>query len=227
MSRVALPLLLVALVAVAPASAFPYAPASCKGPGISNTPAVMRVIRKDAYMLFGDGTPGSYTGPIAHGKAYRGNGGYKLEVIGAGNPGATVTVNVVGKPYLGFIIHSLTPGAVFTGFNQTTTQWLLCDINEKYALAEPSTVPTGTIGHTGSVVDSNGIAIPVNITAQLQLPTVVRSNVHLQWFIVKQIKLNPYVHGYDGKDRSIWYGPFWTSINMRNKRSSGRRRAVQ
>lgn len=131
-------------------------------------------------------------------------------------------------------------------------QWLLCDINEKYALAEPSTVPTGTIGHTGSVVDSYGIAVPVNITAraraqpssrqspprvvsarplphqlplpsplltfqprcapsppsakqaQLQLPAKPKSNVHLQWFIVKQIKLNPYVHGYDGKDRSIW-----------------------
>ena len=48
-------------------------------PGISNTPAVLRVIRKDASLLFGDGTLGSYNGPIAHGKAYKGNGGYSLQ----------------------------------------------------------------------------------------------------------------------------------------------------
>ena len=149
---------------------------------------MLRVIQRDADLLFGSGQPGSYSGPYAHGKAYRGNGGYSLQardrartrgegggvsrrsdgvgallrdararsahsaaaaapprphtgpptlwaslsstraagaaaqVSGAGNPGATVNVSIVGPKFLGFVINSLTSGAVFTSFNSTTTQ---------------------------------------------------------------------------------------------------------
>lgn len=64
-------------------------------------------------------------------------------------------------------------------------------------------MPTGTIGHTGSVLDANGVRLPVPIWGSLQLPVKPNSNVHLEWFVVKQIKNNAYVHP-DGKDASVW-----------------------
>ena len=45
----------------------------------------------------------------------------------------------------------------------------------------------------------------VRAQALLQLPAKPSSNVHLEWFVVKQIANNPYVHP-DGKDASIWCG---------------------
>ena len=65
-------------------------------------------------------------------------------------------------------------------------------------------MPTGTIGHTGSVLDANGVRLPVPIWGSLQLPVKPNSNVHLEWFVVKQIKNNAYVHP-DGKDASVWH----------------------
>ena len=123
-----------------------------------------------------------------------------------GRPGTTVTVSVSGGAhgFLGFILAAQSPGAVFTSINATTTQWLSCDASP-YALASPSSAPTGVIGHTGAVVDAAGNGVPVPVAAQLQLPSAAGA-VRVEGYIVKEIASNPYVHPENKKGGSVWCG---------------------